>query len=131
VPLFTDDNIKRYIMLQPLLRILTKSPSSSIQTVLHALFLPTPFKVLLKAAPKGTAVKDGTPIDSTLLEMPEEVLKPGALYAECAVVRLNVAPPPSETHPTEQKKSQKDAKKKEGLQEVLEIPDDGDYGGEL
>ncbi|KAG6901751.1 hypothetical protein C0995_008316 [Termitomyces sp. Mi166 len=118
-----------YFLLQPLLRIFTKSPTASIQTVLHALFLPTPFKVFSKAAPKATqaSTNDGVPIDASISEMPEEVLKPGALYADCAVVRLTV-PTPSDT-PASEKKPQK-GKGKEGLEEVLEIPDDGEYGGE-
>ncbi|KAG6885091.1 hypothetical protein C0993_005974 [Termitomyces sp. T159_Od127] len=111
----------------PLLRIFTKSPTASVQTVLHALFLPTPYKVLSTTATKAATINDGTPIDASVSDVPEEVLKPGALYAECAVVRLAV-PTPSET-PTSEKKSQK-GKGKE-LEEVLEIPDDGEYGGEV
>lgn len=65
-----------YILLQPLLRLLTKSPTSAMQTILHALFLPTPYKELASDA------------------RPEEVLKPGALYSECAVVTLRVPPLP-------------------------------------
>jgi hypothetical protein len=34
------------ILLNPFLRILTKSPSSTLQSTLHALFLPIPFKYL-------------------------------------------------------------------------------------
>ncbi|KAG6889536.1 hypothetical protein C0992_004795 [Termitomyces sp. T32_za158] len=123
-----------YILFQPLLRIFTKSRAASVQTVLHALFLPTPFKVLSTTAPKAAPapINDGTPIDASVSDMPEEVLKPGALYAECAVVRLAV-PTPSDTRMSEEnseENSQK-GKGKEGLQEVLEIPDDGEYGGEV
>ncbi|KAJ8454109.1 hypothetical protein ONZ45_g19432 [Pleurotus djamor] len=35
-----------YILLQPILRIFAKSTNSAIQTILHALFLPTPFKTV-------------------------------------------------------------------------------------
>jgi hypothetical protein len=45
---------------------------------LHALFLPTPFKYLAS-----------TP-DDQRKRAPEEVLKPGALYAECAVVPVRI-----------------------------------------
>lgn len=74
-------------MLNPLLRLLTKSPSSTLQSTLHALFLPTPFK-FLSFAP-----------DDPQKRAPEEVLKPGAIYAECAVapIRIPVAlAPPAE-----------------------------------
>jgi hypothetical protein len=78
----------RYIVLSPLLRILTKSPASALQSTLHALFLPTPFKSLT------------TSPDDPKKRAPEEVLKPGALYAECAVVPVRVresaAPVPAE-----------------------------------
>jgi len=63
-----------------------KSSTIAIQSVLHALFLPTPFKVLSQSnpgandgKPKGEA--KGSLIDSSLTDIPEEVLKPGALYA--------------------------------------------------
>jgi hypothetical protein len=76
----------RYILLNPLLRIFTKSPNSTLQTTLHALFLPTPFKYL-SIAP-----------DDPQKRAPEEVLKPGALYTECAVapipIPVTLAPPP-------------------------------------
>lgn len=68
----------RYILLNPFLRILTKSPSSALQSTLHALFLPTPFK-FLSSSP-----------DEAQKRSPEEVLKPGALYAECAVAPIHM-----------------------------------------
>ena len=68
----------RYILLNPLLRILTKSPSSTLQSTLHALFLPTPFKYVSLAP------------DDPQKRAPEEVLKPGALYAECAVAPIRI-----------------------------------------
>ncbi|KAG6826283.1 hypothetical protein H0H92_000453 [Tricholoma furcatifolium] len=116
-----------YFLLQPLLRILAKSPDASIQTILHALFLPTPFKVFSKAASQTTA-ESGAPIDSSVTDLPEEVLKPGALYAECAVVRLRV-PVPSDSTTSDEKVSTKKEKGKGA--EALEIADDGEYGGEV
>ena len=78
----------RYILLNPLFRILTKSPSSTLQSTLHALFLPTPFKYLSFAP------------DDPQKRAPEEILKPGALYAECAVAPIRIsgtlAPPAEE-----------------------------------
>ncbi|KAI0061198.1 hypothetical protein BV25DRAFT_1827074 [Artomyces pyxidatus] len=107
-----------YILLNPFLRILTKSPTSALQSVLHALFLPTPFKVL-------AAVPPDEPERPNLSEE-EEVLKPGALYTECAVVRLRVppAPAPPETDGASdvKEKSRTDTTKKD---------DDGELGGEV
>ncbi len=59
-------------------RILTKSPNSTLQSTLHALFLPTPFKYVSFAP------------DDPQKRAPEEVLKPGALYAECAVAPIRI-----------------------------------------
>jgi hypothetical protein len=69
-----------------------------------------------------------------------EVLKPGALYGECAVVSLDVpAPPPSAmatpqpgTSKTKAKAAEGKTKsvKEGGQEEVIEIEDDGEYGGE-
>ncbi|RDB20573.1 putative oxidoreductase C19A8.06 [Hypsizygus marmoreus] len=125
-----------YLLLQPLLRILTKSPASSIQTVLHVLFLPTPFKVLSQAGAKSPAEATqkpakGSPIDSSLTEMPEEILKPGALYAECAVVKLKVPAPKEPSGPEKAADKKEKGKAKAGPEEVLEIPDDGEFGGEV
>lgn len=115
----------RYLILQPILRIVTKPPTAAMQTVLHALFLPTPFKILSRPTNKTKTTAKGTPIDASLTEMPEEILKPGALYAECAVVRLNI-PTPANPLVSEDKKE-----KGKGKAEVLEIPDDGEFGGEV
>lgn len=49
-------------------------------------------------------------------DLPEEVLKPGALYRDCAVIRLNVRKP--DIHP-EEKETEK------------RLIDDGEYGGEV
>ncbi|KAF8058635.1 hypothetical protein FPV67DRAFT_1427927 [Lyophyllum atratum] len=128
---FSFIGVMIYLLLQPLLRVFTKSPSASVETVLHALFLPTPFKVLGTKAPDAKPQgSKGSPIDSSLTDMPEEVLKPGALYAECAVVRLNVPAPPDPLA-SEQTDSKGKGKGSAGLEQVLEIPDDGEFGGEV
>lgn len=84
-----------YMLLQPLLRLLTKSTTSAMQSVLHVLFLPTPFK---------SNARQGT-------DTPEEVLKAGALYRECAVVNLRIPSPVMADAANEQ------------------VPDDGEFGG--
>ena len=89
----------------------------AMQSVLHALFLPTPFKIPVQP----TQVPDA---------MPEEVLKPGALYRECAVVTLKVSVPEKLALSADPKASSSKGKEK-AEEEVLEIPDDGEYGGEV
>lgn len=84
-----------YMFLQPFLRLVTKSTTSAMQSVLHVLFLPTPFK---------SNARQGT-------DDPEEVLKAGALYRECAVVNLRV-PNPVTADATD-----------------AQVPDDGELGG--
>lgn len=83
------------MLLQPFLRLLTKSTTSAIQSVLHVLFLPTPFK---------SNARQGT-------DAPEEVLKAGALYRECAVVNLRIQSPATADAADAQ------------------VPDDGELGG--
>lgn len=83
------------MLFQPFLRLLTKSTTSAVQSVLHVLFLPTPFK---------SAPRQGT-------DAPEEVLKAGALYRECAVVNLRIPSPATADAGDAQ------------------IPDDGELGG--
>lgn len=63
--------------MQPLLRLLTKSQMATVQSILHVLFLPTPFK---------SSQASTTPTENA----PEEVLKAGALYRECAVVNVRI-----------------------------------------
>jgi hypothetical protein len=132
--------LARYMLLQPLLRIFAKSSTAAMQTVLHALFLPTPFKVLSQSSAGTSDEKPksakGSPIDSSVTDMPEEVLKPGALYADCAVVRLRVPLPPSAVEQLASEKEQgrnggKGKNKSTATEEVLEIPDDGELGGEV
>jgi hypothetical protein len=56
---------------------------------------------------------------------PEEVLKPGALYSECASVRLKVTLP-EEIVTAKENNVQGSEKNKD-----TSIPDDGEFGGEL
>ena len=69
--------------------------------------------------------------------MPEEVLRPGALYAECATVGLKVNIPPEVVEDDKRAQTTNDSKKKKGKEkaslkdEVINITDDGEYGGEL
>ncbi|KAF9445935.1 hypothetical protein P691DRAFT_734164 [Macrolepiota fuliginosa MF-IS2] len=138
-----------YILLLPLLYISTKSPKFAIQSILHALFLPTPFKVLSQAISSSSETEsksqsandksthDAKPRTSTSQLTREELLKPGALYAECAIVRLDLAvpaPPLPEDKTADSTKGKGKEKEKGGKglkEEVLQIEDDGEYGGEI
>ena len=121
--LISADNKVRYILLQPLLIVFTKSSTAALQSVLHVLFLPTPFKSRSQKLASTTSTTDGKGKSIADL-IPEEVLKPGALYSECAVVHLKVALPelPDES---------KDEPQKVGGQEGIVVSDDGELGGEL
>lgn len=94
-----------YVIAQPLLRLLTKSQTATVQSILHVLFLPTPFK---STQTPGTTTTPG--------DTPEEVLKAGALYRECAVARVRI--PTSDGIPLAS-----DGQKDES------IPDDRELGG--
>jgi hypothetical protein len=128
----------RYTLLTPILILLTKSALSSIQSILHVLFLPTPFKVLAQAGLRSPAGSEqttkkgnvkGTPIDNEVLEMPEEVLKPGALYAECAVVKLPLPVP--EGAPSASNSNSAKGKEKEKRRDLTQdLVDDRELGGE-
>ena len=89
--------------------------------MLHGLFLPTPFK--------SEAHKTNETDELTV-----EVLKPGALYADCSVVR--VAPqtrPPKETpsKDEEEKKAKGKGKQTDRSDDKSgALPDDGEMGGE-
>ena len=67
--------------------------------------------------------------------MPEEVLVPGALYADCAVVvNLTVKLDNSDIQTQANDKIKPGAEtsmNEETRREVIELPDDGEYGGEL
>ena len=69
------------MLLFPVRFFLTKSSTAAIQSVLHVLFLPTPFKLGSSSKPLDPETKS------------QEVLKPGALYADCAAVRLRIETP--------------------------------------
>lgn len=89
--------------------------------MLHGLFLPTPFK---------SGARDNNDTD----ELAVEVLKPGALYADCSVVKVTPRVGPPKRTPSE-KEGKKTAKGK-GVQtdkaedESRILPDDGEMGGE-
>lgn len=75
---------------------------------------------------------------SLLSDMPEEVLVPGALYADCAVVvNLSVKLDNSDIQQmhkndgVEKSAAGTSTNKEKGREEVIELPDDGEYGGEL
>ena len=134
-----------YFLLFPFLFLLTKSPSSSLQTVLHVLFLPSPLKrarAVLDAAvnPDSTASandpeekgRDGETAKNAKPQLVrivnEEVLKPGALYRECAVVQQIVPGLPSGDVGGQEKEGTK-VKDENGPPEPG-FPDDGELGGE-
>lgn len=108
-----------------------KSSRSAIQSVLHALFLPTPFKSL------GTTV--AAPATAPSSDLLDEVLKPGALYAECAVVNVKLTPPPIVDDSTDEAPDEKNGreattgkgkgKKEETVDDVPVMPEDHDMGG--
>ena len=96
-----------------------------------------------------TSKSNSTPSTSTsssnaaLLDTPEEVLVPGALYADCAVV-VNLAVKLDNPNIQQMQMNDKVRKseaaetsttnketKRGGGGEVIELPDDGEYGGEL
>ncbi|KAF7323929.1 hypothetical protein MKEN_00614400 [Mycena kentingensis (nom. inval.)] len=95
-----------YAILYPFLLIFAKSASAGIESVLHALFLPTPFKVL--SAEERSKTEEGA----------REVLKPGALYAECSVVKVPM-------------KVEVADEKEEKDEDAPTIPDDGEFGGQV
>jgi len=69
--------ISSYVSLLPLLYLLTKSSEATAQSVLHAMFLPSPLKTV------------GAPGAGSKLNKGEaEYLKGGALYSECEPVQL-------------------------------------------
>ncbi|EIW54094.1 uncharacterized protein TRAVEDRAFT_74364 [Trametes versicolor FP-101664 SS1] len=131
-----------YLVLVLPLVLLTKTSESALQTLLHVLFLPTPLK---RAQAKIDAAADeerkaeeeraagGAAPESEGAEKPArplrtgnvEVLKPGALYRECAVVPLDVPRPPTPVLEEKDKKNKKSKPEEEPVQE-----DDEEYGGE-
>ncbi|KAI0753346.1 hypothetical protein C8Q80DRAFT_1067896, partial [Daedaleopsis nitida] len=125
-------------LLLPLL-LFTKSSNAALQTLLHVLFLPTPLKraqakvdaaadeELRKAETTQTGPEeDASPAETAVPRRVGnvEVLKPGALYRECAVVHLDV-PRPAQSVEEANKPSSKGKGKEESVME-----DDGELGGE-
>ncbi|KAI0090879.1 hypothetical protein BDY19DRAFT_992280 [Irpex rosettiformis] len=145
-----------YLLLYPLIWLYAKSPNMATQTVLHALFLPTPFKralAHLAAATDSSSTDKTDKTESSGVTRASggftEVVKPGALYRECSAVILKLAPlpdtiPPRDAQDGNDAQSAKDNNTRKGkekatksdgqkktLDEVdLEIEDDGEYGGE-
>ncbi|KAH6918149.1 hypothetical protein BKA70DRAFT_1416163 [Coprinopsis sp. MPI-PUGE-AT-0042] len=146
-----------YLLLQPILRLVTKTPANAMQTILHALFLPTPFKhsgseeqdsekpPTDKPSPAQGEQEPPAPAPRPKSTAPLEVLKPGALYRECAVVQLKVPTPTAEQleqlkqqdeAKSSKKKSATNGKAKAGksspsVEEVLDLEQDEEYGGEV
>ncbi|KAI0765703.1 hypothetical protein BD413DRAFT_165204 [Trametes elegans] len=117
--------------------LFTKSSESALQTLLHVLFLPTPLKraqaqVDAAADEERKAEADRTAAAERVEKAAEprrpvnvEVVKPGALYRECAVVQMDVPRPPPPPADEKEKKGTK-AEESEGI-----LEDDGEYGGEV
>ncbi|CAK5283224.1 unnamed protein product [Mycena citricolor] len=106
-----------FIFFYPFVFLLTKSATAAAQSVLHVLFLPTPFKILSSMNETASATVEKT-----------EVLKPGSLYAECAVVDLRIPPLPESLFAAADKKTEKS--KGDDSKKELEIEDDREMGGE-
>lgn len=89
--------------------------------MLHGLFLPTPFKSEARS-------KNETD------ELAVEVLKPGALYSDCSVVRVTPrARPPKEAPSRDEGEGKTREKGKQADKpgdESGPLPDDGEIGGE-
>ncbi|PIL33747.1 hypothetical protein GSI_04372 [Ganoderma sinense ZZ0214-1] len=132
-----------YIVLFLPLLLLTKTSESALQTVLHCLFLPTPLKraqfkvdaaaddevrkaqaqARARAAPAEGAQSGRARGPARIANV--EVLKPGALYRECAVVQFDV---PKPAVPLPEPKESGRGKEKSKVESILE--DDGEFGGE-
>ncbi|KAJ3918138.1 hypothetical protein F5877DRAFT_79273 [Lentinula edodes] len=69
----------------------------------------------------------------SVTESPKEVLKPGALYAECAMMRLKVPSAPSEGDKDGKRNDKEKRKGKAAEKELqtMDLPDDGEFDGEL
>lgn len=139
------------VFLLPLL-LFTKSSESALQTLLHVLFLPTPLKRAqlkvdaaadeeLRKAQASPPEEDSADADAragaqraaTMTRISNvEVLKPGALYRECAAVQVDV-PKPRESPPDkDEKKSRKKGKDKvKETENTTVLEDDGEFGGEV
>ena len=103
------------MVLYPLLWLLAKSPTAALQSVLHVLFLPTPFKRALAQVTAATDPSSQTPKPKQDIDdsMPEEVLKPGALYRECSIVTLQLPPLPEDFVKAKEEEEKKRQEKEE------------------
>ncbi|CCM03014.1 uncharacterized protein FIBRA_05131 [Fibroporia radiculosa] len=127
-----------YALLFPFSALFMKSPTAAAQTVLHALFLPTPIKRALAhvdatinpspAAPPAHSVTGDKTVEPTIVL--EEVLKPGALYRECAVVQVAVPPLLMSDARSEPEKGRTGRKTNAEESAAPGFPDDGEFGGE-
>ncbi|KAJ3874962.1 hypothetical protein F5051DRAFT_442840 [Lentinula edodes] len=129
-----DVRRRLYLLALSLLHLFTKSSVAAVQSVLHVLFLPTPFKFLSQTIRNQSKAKNNSLIDKSVTESSEEVLKPG-VYAECAAVRLKVPSPPVEGD-ADGKRNDKEKGKGKGKAtekelQTMDLPDDGEFGGEL
>lgn len=106
----------------------------TVQTALHALFLPTPLKRALAQLSAATDPDAGDrPAKSPSLietEATTEVLKPGALYRECSVVTLDVPALPEPPADEKSKEHEQKGKDEQGRIAEFDLEDDGEYGGE-
>ncbi|KAG8826132.1 hypothetical protein FRC19_009659 [Serendipita sp. 401] len=82
-PMYSTIGLLCYAVVLPFLYVFAKSSEAAIQSVLHALFLPTPLKTTTRA---GSTGQDH---DRHSAATTEELLRGGALYAECNCVSLS------------------------------------------
>ena len=82
------------------------------------------------ADPSSAAFPTKRPLSA---DAPTEVLKPGALYRECSIVTLPIAPLPRLTRENSGEKTtnrRENPKKTDAKLVEIELEDDDDYGGE-
>jgi hypothetical protein len=84
-----------YISLLPFLHLLTKTPTSALQSVFHVLCVPKPHtrrRIPVAEDVAQSLRPHSSSVGSTGSEATEaeEVLVPGALYTDCSIVRLNL-----------------------------------------
>ncbi|OCH89403.1 hypothetical protein OBBRIDRAFT_794269 [Obba rivulosa] len=133
-----------YYILFPILWLLSKASNAAMQTVLHVLFLPTPFKsavAKISASINPGSADTSAPAPVGAVVQVEEVLKAGALYRECAVVTTSIPVPPSFADALAGADEKTEAAKKKGKQSTNQgqnaaergggLPDDGELGGEV
>jgi len=103
-----------YLLLFPIIFLLSKTSFSALQTVLHVLFVPTRAKLraseLSLSDPKRAQ-------DPASLEEEIRCLVPGGLYANCGVVRVKLPSVPLNSNA--EKKAEKSGEKEEDPSDVL------------